>query len=209
MEAKVRIYNRTPFTQTFLWWANAGIRVHDQYQSFFPPDVTFVADHAKRAMSWFPIARNFYYGVDYTQGVDLAWYKNIPVPTSYMVTKSEFDFFGGYDHARRAGLVHVADHHVAPGKKQWTWGNAEFGYAWDRELTDADGPYIELMAGLYTDNQPDFSWLQPFETKTASQFWYPIQEIGPVEKREPSGGSEPGAHRWRLPRRRSSYRGSR
>ena len=61
----------------------------------------------------------------------------------------------------------------------WTWGNAEFGYAWDRNLTDEDGPYIELMAGAYTDNQPDFSWLQPFETKTFSQYWYPIHEIGP------------------------------
>ena len=25
-----------------------------------------------------------------------------------------------------------------PGKKQWTWGNHEFGYAWDRNLTDPD-----------------------------------------------------------------------
>jgi tetratricopeptide (TPR) repeat protein len=181
IEAKVRLYNRTPFIQTFLWWANVAVRVHDQYQSFFPPDVTFVADHAKRAISSFPIARNFYYGVDYTAGVDLTWYKNIPVPTSYMVTRSKYDFFGGYDHARNAGVVHVANRHIAPGKKQWTWGNAEFGYAWDRELTDEDGPYIELMAGVYTDNQPDFSFLQPFETRTFSHFWYPIQEIGPAK----------------------------
>jgi hypothetical protein len=55
--------------------------------------------------------------------------------------------------------VHVANHHIAPGKKQWTWGNHEFGYAWDASLTDADGPYIELMAGVYTDNQPDFAYL--------------------------------------------------
>ncbi len=181
IEAKVRLYNRTPFVQTFLWWANAGIRVHDQYQAFFPPDVHFVADHAKRAMSWYPVARNFYYGVDYRQGVDIAWYKNIPVPTSYMVTKSDYDFFGGYDHEKQAGIVHVADHHVAPGKKLWTWGNAEFGYAWDRELTDEDGPYIELMAGAYTDNQPDFSFLQPYETKTFRQVWYPIRKLGPVK----------------------------
>jgi tetratricopeptide (TPR) repeat protein len=181
IEAKVRLYNRTPFVQTFLWWANMGVHVHDQYQSFFPPDVTYVADHAKRAISSFPVARNFYYGVDYTKGVDLTWYKNIPVPTSYMVTESHYDFFGGYDHARKAGIVHVADHHIAPGKKQWTWGNSEFGYAWDRELTDGDGPYIELMAGVYTDNQPDFSFLQPFETRTFSQFWYPIHEIGPAK----------------------------
>ena len=181
VEVKVCLYNRTPFVQTFLWWANAGIHVHDRYQAFFPPDVTFVADHARRALSSFPVARGFYYGVDYRAGVDISWYKNIPVPTSYMVTQSEFDFFGGYDHAKRAGIVHVANHHIAPGKKLWTWGNAEFGYAWDRELTDSDGPYIELMAGVYTDNQPDFSWLQPYETRTFSQFWYPIQEIGPVK----------------------------
>ena len=181
IEARVRLYNRTPFVQTFLWWANVGVHVHEQYQAFFPPDVTYVADHAKRAVSSFPVARDFYYGVDYRQGVDISWYKNIPVPTSYMVTESKYDFFGGYDHKRKAGLVHVANHHIAPGKKLWTWGNSEFGYAWDRNLTDSDGPYVELMAGVYTDNQPDFSWLQPYETRTWSQFWYPIQEIGPAK----------------------------
>lgn len=180
IEAKVRLYNRTPLVQTFLWWANVAVRVHDQYQAFFPPDVHFVADHAKRAVSHFPIAKNFYYGVDYTAGVDLRWYKNIPVPTSYMVTKSNYDFFGGYDHEQHAGFVHVADRHIAPGKKLWTWGSGEFGKAWDRNLTDNDGPYVELMAGVYTDNQPDFSWIAPYETKALSQFWYPIQEIGPA-----------------------------
>jgi tetratricopeptide (TPR) repeat protein len=181
VETKVRLYNRTPLPQTFLWWENAGLHVHDQYQAFFPPDVTFVVDHAKRAVSRFPVARNFYYGVDYTAGVDITWYKNIPVPTSYMVTKSDYDFFGGYDHAKKAGIVHVANRRISPGKKLWTWGNAEFGYAWDRELTDSDGPSIELMAGVFTDNQPDFSWLQPYETKAFRQYWYPIQEIGPVK----------------------------
>jgi len=181
VEAKVRLYNRTPLPQTFLWWANVAVRVHDQYQAFFPPDVTFVADHAKRAISSFPVARNLYYGVDYRPGTDISWYKNIPVPTSYMVTQSKYDFCGGYDHARQAGLVHTSNHHVAPGKKMWTWGNADFGYAWERNLTDNDGPYVELMGGAYTDNQPDFSWLQPYETKTFSQYWYPIQSIGPVK----------------------------
>ena len=40
--------------------------------------------------------------------------------------------------------------------------------------------YVELMAGAYTDNQPDFSFLAPGETKLR-QYWYPIQEIGPVQ----------------------------
>jgi len=204
IELKVRLYNRTPFVQTFLWWANVGVHVHELYQSFFPPDVRFVADHAKRAVSRFPLCDGHYYGVDYGErakhGVpeeerprkfvppgnyaanDLTWYANIPVPTSYMAIGSVEDFCGGYDHKRRAGLVHIADHHISPGKKQWTWGNHEFGYAWDRNLTDEDGPYIELMAGVFTDNQPDFSFLAPGETKAFCQYWYPIREIGPVRK---------------------------
>ena len=83
------------------------------------------------------------------------------------------DFFGGYDHSPKAGIIHYANHHISPGKKQWTWGNHEFGYAWDRNLTDRIPleyrPYIELMAGVYTDNQPDFSFLQPGETKAWSE----------------------------------------
>lgn len=185
IELRGRLYNRTPLTQTFLWWANVAARVHENYQSFFPPDVHYVADHAVRAMSSFPVANNFYYGVDYANRAranDLSWYKNIPVPTSYMVCQTESNFFGGYDYAAQGGFVHVASKHIAPGKKQWTWGNHEFGWAWDRELTDQNGPYIELMAGVYTDNQPDFSYLLPYETKTFSQFWWPYQKLGPVQE---------------------------
>src|SRR5690349_693592 len=40
LELRVRLYNRTDDVQTFLWWANAAVRVHDDYQSFFPPDVS-------------------------------------------------------------------------------------------------------------------------------------------------------------------------
>ncbi|NQX13492.1 DUF5107 domain-containing protein [Microbacteriaceae bacterium VKM Ac-2855] len=185
VQLDVRLHNRTSERQTFLWWANVAARVHDEYQSFFPEDVRYVADHARRSLTAFPAADRPYYGVDYPalaaekEGADrIDFYKNIPVPTSYMVVDTEEDFFGGYDHAAGAGFVHWADRRIAPGKKQWTWGDAPFGHAWDAHLTDGDGPYVELMAGVYTDNQPDFSWLAPGETKRFSQFWYPIPAIG-------------------------------
>ena len=185
VEVVVRLHNRTSERQTFLWWANAAVAVHDDYQSFFPQDVRYVADHARRAITAFPAADRPYYGVDYPAraavrpGADrIDFYRNIPVPTSYMVVDSEDSFFGGYDHAAGAGVVHTADRRIAPGKKQWTWGNSPFGRAWDNLLTDSDGPYVELMAGVYTDNQPDFSWLAPGEVKRFSQFWYPIPAIG-------------------------------
>jgi tetratricopeptide (TPR) repeat protein len=181
LEIKGRLYNRTPFPQTFLWWANPAVKVNDDYQSVFPPDVHAVFDHGKRDVSSFPFATGKYYNVDYSPGTDISRYKNIPVPTSYMAIQSQYDFMGGYEHDSKAGLLHVADHHFSPGKKQWTWGNGDFGQAWDRNLTDEDGPYIELMTGIFTDNQPDFSWLHPQEEKIFTQYFLPYSKVGMVK----------------------------
>lgn len=181
IEIKGQLYNRTPHPQTFLWWANPAVAVNDHYQSVFPPDVNAVFDHGKRDVSEFPIAKGEYYKVDYSPGTDISKYKNIPVPTSYMAITSKYDFVGGYENDSKGGLLHVADHHVSPGKKQWTWGNGDFGHAWDRNLTDNDGPYIELMCGVYTDNQPDFSWMHPYEEKSFKQYFMPYYNVGMVK----------------------------
>jgi tetratricopeptide (TPR) repeat protein len=181
LEIKAQLYNRTSVPQTFLWWANPAVSVGDHYQSVFPPDVNAVFDHGKRDVSTFPVATGTYYKVDYSPGTDISRYKNIPVPTSYMAVNSEYDFVGGYEHDTEAGVLHVADHHVSPGKKQWTWGNGDFGVAWDRNLTDEDGPYIELMTGMFTDNQPDFSWLMPYEEKSFTQYFLPYRKVGLVK----------------------------
>ncbi len=199
LEIQGRVSNRTNLPQTFLWWANPAVEVNDAYQSVFPPDVNAVFDHGKRAVSSFPIATGTYYKMDYSAGVDISNYKNIPVPTSYMAVNSKYDFEGGYENDTKGGMLHVASHHFSPGKKQWTWGNGDFGRAWDRNLTDeaigttADGlpvgtvrkgfrPYIELMAGVYTENQPDFTWLMPYEEKQFVQYFMPYREIGIVKQ---------------------------
>ena len=181
LEIKGRLYNRTDVPQTFLWWANPAVAVNDAYQSVFPQDVNAVFDHGKRAVSSFPIATGTYYKMDYSAGVDISNYKNIFVPTSYMAVNSKFNFEGGYENDTQAGMLHVASNHFSPGKKQWTWGNGDFGRAWDRNLTDADGPYIELMAGVYTENQPDFTWLMPYEEKQFTQYFMPYHELGVVK----------------------------
>ncbi len=181
LEIKGRLFNRSPFSQTFLWWANPAVKVNEHYQSVFPPDVYAVFDHGKRDVSDFPIATGTYYKVDYAPGTDISRYSTIPVPTSYMAIRSGYDFIGCYEHDTQAGMLHVADHHLSPGKKQWTWGNGDFGFAWDRNLTDEDGPYIELMTGVFTDNQPDFSWLQPNEVKSFEQYFMPYSLVGAVK----------------------------
>ena len=210
LEIQGRVSNRTPLPQTFLWWANPAVEVNDAYQSVFPPDVNAVFDHGKRAVSSFPIATGTYYKMDYSAGVDISNYKNIYVPTSYMAVNSKYDFEGGYENDTKGGMLHVSSHHFSPGKKQWTWGNGDFGRAWDRNLTDkaplsspegdtsfsvkakeapsgATGgsgfrPYIELMAGVYTENQPDFTWLMPYEEKQFVQYFMPYRELGIVKQ---------------------------
>lgn len=195
IDLRVRLHNRSSEPQTFLWWANVAAETHADYQSFFPADVTMVADHAKRAVTSFPVADRPYYGIDYparrdhdfhpdsthlVPGDRLDWPRNIPVPTSYMCVGSRGDFFGGYDHRSGSGFVHWADHTYAVGKKQWTWGDEPFGRTWNRNLADNGAAYIELMAGVYTDNQPDFSHLAPGETKVFTQHWYPLAGTGPA-----------------------------
>ena len=180
IEIRGRLFNPTDWPQTFLWWANPAVSVNEHTFSVFPPDVNAVMDHGKRAVSTFPIATGEYYKADYSAGVDISRYKNIRVPTSYMAAHSDFDFVGNFDEGRDAGLLHVADHHVSPGKKQWTWGCGNFGRTWDQNLTDEDGPYIELMTGVYCDNQPDFTWLKPGEEKTFTQYFMPYKTVGRV-----------------------------
>ena len=180
IELSAKLYNRTKMPQTFLWWANPAVAVNDDTISVFPEDVTAVYDHGKRDVISFPYAEGTYYKHKYDH-VNIAQYKNIPVPTSYMAYRSDYNFIGEYDYGKQAGLLHVADHHIAPGKKQWTWGCGEFGKAWDLALTDEDGPYIELMTGCFTDNQPDFTWIQPQETKNFKQYFMPYKNIGYVK----------------------------
>jgi tetratricopeptide (TPR) repeat protein len=181
LECSVRIINRTPFPNTMLCFANVAVNANENYQIIFPPDTQWVTYHAKNQFSEWPISHQRYSGADFTSGVDVSWYKNHFNANSMFAWNCQDDFFAGYDHGKEAGTMSVADHHVVPGKKFWTWGSGPRGRMWDDILTDTDGPYIELMAGAYSDNQPDYSWLQPFETRSFQMSWYPFRDIGGVK----------------------------
>ena len=194
IETAVRLYNRTELRRSFLWWENTAVPVNENYRIFFPPDVSYVNFHYKRSVTTYPIASNstgIYNGIDFGDGTDISMHKNSHRPTSYFSAPSRYDFFGGYDCGKECGVVHVSDHCISPGKKLFTWGYTELAKSWEKALTDDDGQYAELMAGCYSDNQPDFSWLEPYETKTFSQFWYPISKIG-----VPTFANINGAFRW-------------
>ena len=179
IETRMRLHNRTASAHSFLWWENAAVPVNESYQIFFPQDVTYVNFHYLKSRTTFPIAGNgVFNGIPMNEPRDISWHKNTREATSYFASASDYDFFGGYDHGKRAGVVHIGDHHISPGKKMFTWAYNQLSRSWEKALTDTDGQYAELMAGSYSDNQPDFSWLAPYETKEFSQYWYPISEIG-------------------------------
>ncbi len=186
IKAKVRVYNRTSLPQIFMWWANLAVPVNDDYRTIFPPDCEWVNDHDRRAVLEWPIAKGVYKTArpyDFGKGTDLSHYSAVKVPSSYLISQgqSDMDFIAGYDVGIGKGIATVANHHISPGKKMWHWGIGDFGDMWCNNLTDENGPYIELMTGVYTDNQPDFTWIAPYETREFEQYWYPIREIGEVK----------------------------
>ncbi|TYR38469.1 DUF5107 domain-containing protein [Sphingobacterium phlebotomi] len=180
-ETRVKLSNTTSLRRSFLWWENVAVPANQNYEIFFPHDVSHVYFHYRQSVTTYPIASNatgIFNGISFAGEVDISKHKNTIQPTSFFSAASDFDFFGGYDAGQKRGVVHVADHHVSPGKKMFTWAYNQLSESWENALTDTDGAYLELMAGSYSDNQPDFTWLEPMETKTFSQYWFPIGEVG-------------------------------
>jgi len=177
IEVTVKIFNRTGVPHSMLYWANVAVHANEDYQVVFPPSVRFATYHSKNDFSHWPVSDEEYRGIDY-KGVDLSWWKNHPEPVSFFAWDIKEDFAGGYDHGRRAGVVHTGNHNIVCGAKLWEWSPGPRGRMWDKILTDTDGPYAELMVGAFSDNQPDYSWIKPYETKTFRQYWYPVRDIG-------------------------------
>lgn len=168
LECSVRIINRTPMVNTMLCFANVAVQINDSYQVIFPPSTQWSTGHSKRSFSPWPV----------TDNVDVSWYKNNKYPASWFAVNYEDDFVAGFDHGKNAGIMTIADHNIVPGKKFFTWGKDNM---WDKILTDDDGPYLEIMVGAYSDNQPDYSFLQPFEERSFEMSWYPFRGIKGVK----------------------------
>ena len=182
IEAQVKMFNRTENANSILYWANVATHANENYQVVFPPSTEYGTYHAKNYFAHWPIANEKYLNRDYV-GVDLSWWKNHPSPVSIFAYDLREGFLAGIDHGRKAGTMHVANHRIVAGAKLWEWGPGDAGSMWDTKvLTDSDGPYAELMVGAYSDNQPDYSWIKPYEVKSFKQYWYPLRDLVSVKR---------------------------
>ena len=193
IETKMKLYNRTMLPKSFLWWENAAVPVNPDYSIFFPQDVTYANFHYKKAVGSYPVMNEYFNVQDNRGGNDIRFHNNTAQAVSYFSGISRFDFFGGYDHGKHAGVIHAASHHTSVGHKMFTWGYNQLSRVWENALTDDDGPYAELMASSFSDNQPDFTWIEPLEIKECKQVWYPYKGIG-----EPQNANERLALRYEI-----------
>ncbi len=185
--------NRQPWIESMIYWANVSVHCGDDYQILFPPSMHLGFDHHKNYWTSFPIgprkeevellpSQRSKYANDISGTMDLSWWKNFTIESrSIFGFDPDNSFMAGYDHKKQCGTAHISNRHITVGKKFFLWGNFPEAHVWDKVLTDNDGPYLELMVGCWSDNQPDYSWIAPYETRKVEQFWFPVKGIGGIK----------------------------
>ena len=185
--------NRQPWIESMIYWANVSVHCGEDYQILFPPSCHLGFDHHKNYWTSFPIgprkeevellpSQRSKYADDISGTMDLSWWKNFTIESrSIFAMDPDNAWLAGYDHKKQCGTAHVSNRHITVGKKFFLWGNFPEAHVWDTVLTDNDGPYLELMVGCWSDNQPDYSWIGPYETRRVKQFWFPVKGIGGVK----------------------------
>ncbi|MFO7937853.1 MAG: DUF5107 domain-containing protein [Kiritimatiellia bacterium] len=193
LRAENKFMNRGPYIESMLYWANVSVHCDENYQVLFPPSCHLGFDHHKNFWTSYPIgpkrvdhtwipSQRSKYAEDVDGNIDLSWWKNFTAESrSIFAMDPENAWIAGYDHHKNAGTAHVSNRHITVGKKFFLWGNFPEAQVWDSVLTDKDGPYLELMVGCWSDNQPDYSWIAPYETRTVKQYWFPVKGIGGVK----------------------------
>jgi len=139
-----------------------------------PPDVTYTLagprlNEPRSSFSLFPCSQLFTLPCPITKRPWehlLVQRHSCAHPRLHGPGNSEYDFFlAGTSHPERKCWCgfHFANHHVAPGKKLWTWGNRRTRMPWDRKtspmLTGHTSKKLNASVFLTDHHSPDFSWL--------------------------------------------------
>lgn len=180
LQVEVFLDNRTPLVNSFLYWANPAVKADPSYQIYFGPSVQWAAYHHKADFVRWPIGDASYMNTDYA-GVNVSLWRNIKIPASFFCWQTKDDFIAGYSHSGKAGTAYVGNHHILPGMKVWEDGDNPDGNARRGSLTDNEDEYIEMMAGGFSDNEPDYSWIQPYEVKHFKQYWFPVRDLDGID----------------------------
>ncbi len=165
LDEQIRIFNPMDAMSPYYFW-NCTAFPNQPGTRFIYPMTLGTDHHGVRFFSW-PIHK----------GKDISWLKNYETSASIFSVDCAFDFFGAYDVDMDRGIVQVANHNELSGKKAWTWGNWDFGLVSQQNLTDDDGPYIEVQSGPLP-TQSDYGMLLPRQEVSWREWWYPVHGLG-------------------------------
>lgn len=164
LEEQVTLYNPNPSQELYWWWDNSAVRSTPDLHFMYPMREV---DPDSRTERWtYPIWK----GVDYSRAF------NYRHPTEIFAINVHRDYFGGYYQDENFGMVHVANYRKEEGKKIWSWGVGGVGKMWTRILTDHDGPYNELQAGVF-QTQLNQDFFSPRHQVAFTEYWYPVDHL--------------------------------
>lgn len=174
-------FNQTPIEQPEYHWMNAGLKASGNLEFIYPGN-RYIGHEGEYA-DW-PINKK--------NGKNISFYEqnNFGTYKSYHVFGKYTDFSGAYWHDDDMGMVRYGTHDDKAGKKIWIWGLSGQGMIWEKLLTDNDGQYVEVQSGrLFNQNQEKSSLtpfkhksLQPYESDTWTEYWYPVLETKGIVK---------------------------
>ncbi len=165
LDERIRLFNPTDAMSPYYFWNCTAFPNRPGTRFIFP--MTLGTDHAGAEFFSWPVH----------EGKDLTWLKNYEKWASIFAVDCTHDFFGAYDVDLDRGIVQVADHAELGGKKAWTWGQWEYGLVSQQNLTDEDGPYIEVQSGPLP-TQSDYGALWPRDEVSWREWWYPVHGLG-------------------------------
>jgi hypothetical protein len=165
LDEQITLTNPTDGPHPYYFWNCTAFPNRPGTRFIYP--MSLGMDHTGREFFRWPVDK----------GRDLTWLKNYPRYQSIFAVNCTHDFFGAYDVDADRGIVQVANHNELGGKKAWTWGQWEFGKVAQQNLTDADGPYIEVQSGPLP-TQSDYGMLGPHDSLSWQELWYPVHGLG-------------------------------
>ena len=165
LEEQVCLSNPTDGMHPYYFWNCTAFPNRAGTRFIYP--MSLGTDHDGKVFFQWPVDK----------GRDLTWLKNYDTYASVFAVNCPYDFFGAYDVEGDYGIVQYANRYELSGKKAWTWGEWEFGKVSQQNLTDAEGPYIEVQSGPLP-TQSDYGMLGPQERVQWREWWYPVHGLG-------------------------------
>jgi tetratricopeptide (TPR) repeat protein len=176
LEQRVTLYNRSDVRHRFYWWSNAGVRIWDDSEIWYP--MRWAASHGFTDVETWPVD---------SKGRNLSVIRNQTGGTvSHFVHGSREPFMGVYHPHTQAGVAHYSDYAELPAKKIWSWGVDPDGLDWRRALSDDNSGYVEVQAGLMR-NQETYAFLEPRRSIRFTEYWMPVRGIGGVSRANLAG----------------------